>query len=510
MRRRMKNFKIAAVIIIILTLAEVVLYLTLSLNNLLGDNRHALEITFAILTPALFFIEAVILVSYYSVYVSVKNVKDENLYNLGESSTFYNYNIFQMAVKKIRKKRAKLPQHVICFTASNAIVMRNLSRNDEVTKYNCYISRFVNDYCLSHKTMKHNELSFCFYHGKFLIYLVGDDKRVNSFISDIDTALYSIAQDNLLKLFVQPFFGIYKVEQEDELLAAVENATIARDQSEKSFETSTYFNKDLKSTTNSTEIEEIRQAILDKEFVVYYQPKFNLQSKRFTSMEALIRWDSKKYGLLPPARFIPIAERGGLIHDIDMYVFKRTCEDLRDLKRRGRRVIPVSINFSLYEFYMPNFIDDIIEIIDENRVAHNLIEIEITETTSQSNPFLSISLLKRLKEKGLRVAMDDFGIGYSNFANLKKMPFDTIKIDKSFIDELCVDNKTREVVKLLVGLCHANGMEAVAEGVDSPEQVEELKRLNCDTIQGYFYSKPISKAALEKFLLDNPFERKVE
>jgi len=508
MNRRMKRLRYGAIAIIIVTLIEVVTYLTLSLNNVLGDNRHFLEVLFAILTPALFFIEAIILVAYFVIRSQINSVKAENQFNLGVPCTFYNYNIFQMSVKNIRKKRAKLDQHVICFSAANATVMRNLSRNDEVSRFNYLISQYIGKYCAEHRMFKTFESSYCFYHGRFLVFMVGDEKRINTFVSDIDNALYTIAQDNDVKLFVQPFFGIYKIEPTDELLVAVENAIISRDQSEKSFETSTYYTKELKSVTKSTEIEEIRQALIDKEFVVYYQPKFTLESKRFTSMEALIRWDSKKYGLLAPGRFIGTAERGGLIHDIDMYVFRRTCEDLRDLKRRGKRVIPVSVNFSLYEFYMPGFVEDIIKIIDENKVAHNLIEIEITETTSQSNPFLSISILKKLKERGLRVAMDDFGIGYSNFANLKKMPFDTIKIDKSFVDEICVDSKTREIVRLLVGLCHVNGMESVAEGADSPEQIEELRRLNCDTIQGYFYSKPLPKATLEKFLADNPFERK--
>ena len=233
-----------------------------------------------------------------------------------------------------------------------------------------------------------------------------------------------------------------------------------------------------------------------------------MASKRFISSEALIRWDSKKYGLLDPGKFIEKAENGGLIHELDMFVFKKVCEDLNETKRKGRRVIPVSVNFSLYEFYSPNFIDDLIAIIDENKINPSLVEIEVTESTSQSNPFVSISIMKKLKERGLKILMDDFGVGFSNFKNLKKMPIDTIKIDKSFIDEIVIDSKSREIVKFLISLCKVNGLEVVAEGVDNKEQVEILKKFRCDTIQGFFYSKPLNKNEYEKFLLSNDFEKK--
>ena len=171
-------------------------------------------------------------------------------------------------------------------------------------------------------------------------------------------------------------------------------------------------------------------------------------------------------------------------------------------------MLPVSVNFSLYEFYSANFLDTIVSILEEYNIPTNLIEIEITEATSQANSFLSISILKKLKERGIRVLMDDFGVGFSNLSNLKKMPFDAIKIDKSFIDDIVPDTKAREIVRFLINLCKINEMEVIAEGVDNKEQLELLKRLRCDTIQGFFYSEPLNKADYEKFLLRNPFEKK--
>ena len=171
-------------------------------------------------------------------------------------------------------------------------------------------------------------------------------------------------------------------------------------------------------------------------------------------------------------------------------------------------MLPVSVNFSLYEFYSANFLDTIVKIMEEYDIPTHLIEIEITEATSQANQFLSISIIKKLKDRGIRVLMDDFGIGFSNIGNLKKIPFDAIKIDKSFIDDLVTDIKAQEIVKLLIGLSKVNGMEVIAEGVDNKEQVDILRKIKCDTIQGFYYSRALSSKDYEKFLADNPFEKK--
>ena len=144
----------------------------------------------------------------------------------------------------------------------------------------------------------------------------------------------------------------------------------------------------------------------------------------------------------------------------------------------------------------------------EDKVPAHFIEIEITEATSQANQFLSISIIKKLKENGIRVLMDDFGVGFSNVGNLKKIPFDVVKIDKSFIDGIVNDTKSREIVKFLIGLCKVNDMEVVAEGVDNKEQVEILRKAHCDTIQGFYYSEALEKKAFEAFLNNNPFEKK--
>ena len=180
--------------------------------------------------------------------------------------------------------------------------------------------------------------------------------------------------------------------------------------------------------------------------------------------------------------------------------------DLADQKRRGRAVIPVSINFSQYEFYSPSFLEDIDSIMKEYKIDPYNIQIEITEPTARKNEFMTLAILNKLKARGIKIAMDDFGVGYSNLANLNRLPFDTIKIDKSFIDNIVPSIKTREIVRLLINFCKAAGIEVVAEGVETKEQVEILQKIKCDTIQGNYFSKPLPKNEYEK-LISKTFQK---
>ena len=154
-------------------------------------------------------------------------------------------------------------------------------------------------------------------------------------------------------------------------------------------------------------------------------------------------------------------------------------------------MLPVSVNFSLYEFFSRNFFDIIMDTLKKYEVPPHYLEIEITETTSQVNKFLSLSVIKRLKSFGIRVLMDDFGVGYSQIDNIRQIPFDAMKIDKSFTDRMLTDVKTASIIKYLVELAHINDMEAIIEGVETKEQVEALKKLKVDTVQGFYYSKPL-------------------
>lgn len=509
MRKYFKRLRFFLYLVLTFILGVVAAYIILAaLKVFRGDDNIILEISFAIIIPLFIFVWAILLTKYIELKSTFKDMVSENTYYLGSDVTFYNFPIFEQQVNRILKKRKKEDTYILAFTACSQEVSANIVRNNIVVQYNGLIAKMLVKYFKENKKYKHLDSTYSYYRDCFLIFVVGGEERVNKVLRDLETKLYDIAKENQIRLFVQPFFGVSKYNRDIDITVNISNATTAKLQSEKNFELATFYNESTAKTLETDEVQEIIQAMANKEFVVFYQPKYSLNEKRFISSEALIRWNSPTHGLIPPVKFIAKAEAAGLIHDIDMYVFKKVCEDLNDARRRGRRAIPVSINFSLYEFYSPNFIEDIVNIIDSNNIPHNLIEIEITETTSQSNPFLSISIMKKLKEKGLRVLMDDFGVGYSNFINLKKMPIDSLKIDKSFIDEITIDPKTKAIVKFLIELGKTNGLEVIAEGVDNKEQVEILRKAKLDTIQGYYYSKPLSKKEYESFLINNPFEKK--
>lgn len=499
----------AVIITAILLTAAYTLAGMAMIGHVFGDNTPLANImnASAIGMTVLFVSSVYLLVSNLSM---IKTLQDDNEYNLGVRSAFNNVYAFQKRVEVLSRlnKITKKQEHIIAFTFSSLIVSQNVNRNHEIYLINNHIANFLNDLPTKINAKK-RDFVYAFSRGSFLIYCAKQNEQsIQNICEIIAKDIYDFGEQNCRHIWVQPFFGVTRVYDSELLTHQIENALLARDNSERNFETITYYQETFRKSVAANDIEELTQALENKEFVVYYQPKFDLAKRQFISSEALIRWNSKKYGLLAPTKFLNKAEAIGLIHDIDIYVLRQVCEDLNELIRRGRRVLPVSVNFSLYEFYSANFLDTIMGILDEFHVPTNLIEIEITEATSQANQFLSISIIKKLKENGIRVLMDDFGIGFSNVGNLKKIPFDVVKIDKSFIDGIVNDTKSREIVRFLIGLCKINGMEVVAEGVDNKEQVEILKKAKCDTIQGFYYSEALEKKAFERFLDNNPFEKK--
>lgn len=464
----------------------------------------------------MFFIAAVGIFFFgFSLYYSrEKTLSDElvleNIFSLGRPSRFYNFHAMQIRLKRKRRGSFKnKPAYCVAFSPSNKAVINQTGRNSVISIFNGYISDYFKEYFDSHGfRVKHSNL-YCFYHGYFILYSFMKSEFVNNFIQELSAKLFTITDEHQVHVFVQPLYGITEVTNPKEnLFVSIENALTARNYSEKNFQEKTYYDEKLVKTVTDDDIKEIEQAMENKEFVVYYQPKFSLKTNEVCGSEALIRWNSPKYGFSSPDKFLPKAEEGGIMHDIDMYVFRTVCEDLAEAKRKGRRMLPVSVNFSLYEFYEPNFLNNLIEIIHTLDIDPKYIEVEITESTSQANSFLAVSYLKKIKEQGLQILMDDFGTGYSNIANLNKLPIDKVKIDKSLVDYIVEDPRTRESVRYLINLCIANGMESIAEGVDNAKQVEILRRYHCDVIQGYFYSRPISKEAYENFLVENKFEKK--
>ena len=436
----------------------------------------------------------------------IESLIQENRYQLGVGSLFYNYTMFSEKVKKLRRLHKSDKGYVIAFTVNNII------NNSRITSYerelNGRIANYMGRIVYGSKLFSFNDVTYCFYRNVFVIYSFMDLEQTNKLIELVRKAIYDIVAEYELKVFVQPHFGVAEVKADTDLIVAVDNAIFARDYDERNFEELTYYKDDFRAEASRDEIEEIREGLRHNEFVVYYQPKFSLSKKKFVGYEALIRWNSSRYGLLTPARFIDKAEIGGLIHELDMFVLKQVIKDLESLKERHVDILPVSVNFSLYEFYSSTFLKELTELIDRSALKPELIEIEITETTTQANTFMATSILNRLRDHGCKILMDDFGSGFSNLLQLNTLPFDAVKIDKILIDGIANDAKTKEIVKLIIALCKTNGLGVIAEGVDSKEKVDILHRIGCDIIQGFYYSEPLPLLEALEFYQDNPFTSK--
>ena len=238
----------------------------------------------------------------------------------------------------------------------------------------------------------------------------------------------------------------------------------------------------------------VETAIEQDEFVVYLQPKFDIKSEHIKGAEALIRWNYKNKEFLPPYRFIPFFEKDGSIAKIDDIVLKKVCAALAKWKEEGKPLYPISVNLSRSRMYDENLIDNLVSIVDHYGVDHKLIDFELTESATYDNMEHMLSVLEELRSRGFKISMDDFGTGYSSLSLLTKMPIDTLKIDKSFVDTVAAANERQEdiiVLHHIITLAKELGFVCLAEGAESKSQVDRLRELGCEIIQGYYYSKPI-------------------
>jgi EAL domain-containing protein (putative c-di-GMP-specific phosphodiesterase class I) len=247
----------------------------------------------------------------------------------------------------------------------------------------------------------------------------------------------------------------------------------------------------------------VETAIKEEEFVVYFQPKFDIRTEKIKGAEALIRWNYKKREFLPPSKFIPFFERDGSIGEIDDVVLRKVCRALARWKEAGKPLYPVSVNLSRERLYEEDLIEHLVQIVDESGIPHHLIDFELTESATYDNTDYMLGILRQLREKGFQISMDDFGTGYSSLSLLTRMPIDTLKIDKSFVDPVSTTDEKEEditVLRHIITLAKELGFATLAEGAESRAQVDRLRELGCEVIQGYYYSKPVPETEYEKFL----------
>lgn len=242
------------------------------------------------------------------------------------------------------------------------------------------------------------------------------------------------------------------------------------------------------------------QAINNNEFLLLYQPKVSVATGKVASFEALIRWHSPVLGLVRPDLFIPLAEQNGLITPISQWVLKEASRFAKRLRTAGWGDVTIAVNVSGVQFSADNFLDSVMDTIAGIGIPNEAIEVEITETAVMTSLAQSIEKISILRSGGIRIALDDFGVRYSTLSYLLQLPFDTLKVDKSFVDHIGVTEHGTDIVRMIIEMAHLLGKEVVAEGVESREQYDILARLQCDLIQGYYFSKPLSETSAFDYL----------
>lgn len=294
-----------------------------------------------------------------------------------------------------------------------------------------------------------------------------------------------------------PYFGISAWEPENKIEQIYNEANIARHEikERKDINHAFFSQADASRILQEKQMEDaFESSIRNQRFEVWYQPKYNPDSEQLVGAEALVRWRNRDGTLVSPAVFIPLFERNGMIRYLDEYVFREVCSQQKKWLEEGRKVIPVSVNLSRASLYFQNVVERYQKIAQEIGVDPVYVPIEITETAALDDKSIR-QLANRFYEAGFPLHIDDFGAGYSSFATLNIMYFDTLKLDKSLIDYIGNYGGDR-LLEHTIALAKELGMHVTAEGVENESQVSFLQKLNCDSIQGYYYSKPLP---LEEF-----------
>lgn len=249
-------------------------------------------------------------------------------------------------------------------------------------------------------------------------------------------------------------------------------------------------------------VDEINNALAEKQFVVYYQPKYNIREDKpfLSSAEALVRWKHPEYGMISPGVFIPLFERCGLIQKVDRYVWNEAARQIAEWKEKFGVSIPVSVNVSRIDMFDPSLTQILLDIVRDHSISQNELLLEITESAYTDDSDQIIDVVRKFREHGFSVEMDDFGSGYSSLNMLSALPIDALKLDMKFIRNMTDSEKNIKMLELMIGIAKYLKVPVIAEGVETGEQLGILKELGCDVVQGYYFSKPVPPVEFESMI----------
>lgn len=357
--------------------------------------------------------------------------------------------------------------------------------------------------------------------GGNIVNILPEDSIVCRISNDVFAVLFSSNKitDYLDKIFneasnftidetsihVNLSMGVYKVkEKDDDINRVLDKAYTARAKIKGLYDESYYIFDDVleNQLVEEQKIEScMEKALKDKEFKIVYQPKVFTNNEKLSGAEALVRW-CKDDEIIPPNKFIPLFEKNKFIIKLDIYIFEQVCKDLCEWREKYNFMPTVSINVSKAHFVSEEFIEEYVRLTDKYQIDRSNIDLEITESAMTDNGVDVLKILERIKSQGFIVSIDDFGTGYSSLSMLQSMPIDILKIDKVFVDKADLQSD-RNIINYIMMMALQLGVKTIVEGVETKEQMEFIKRIKGDIIQGYYYSKPLSKEEFEDYFNKN-------
>ena len=335
----------------------------------------------------------------------------------------------------------------------------------------------------------------------FAVCLPAGTEELQYVREQMDKSLASVKIEQKINLY----YGVYTVEDRDmsvDLMCDRANLALrtVKGNSNRSY---AVYNDELHQVVLSEQqlTNSMEEALLQRQFEVYYQPVVDLKTGEVVSAEALVRWNHPEKGMVSPGFFIPFFEHNGFIIKLDAYIREEVCRNIMELGRRGLNCVPVSVNVSRLEFYDPNLCRSIIDLTERYRLEPGMMRLEITESAYTDNPQQLLAAMKELQNYGFQVLMDDFGSGYSSLNMLKDVPVDILKMDMKFLENQGISGRGPEILASLVRMAKKLGMHTIAEGIETKEQGDFLRSVGCEYGQGYYYARPMPADAFTNLLM---------
>ncbi len=430
------------------------------------------------------------------------------------------------SVKKLEKtafydQLTELPNMVKLKKDIQSTLIKNPTKNYTVLKFDIVNFKIINElfgFEVGNKILKVAKLvGDSANEPSLIVARVGVDEYIafaeTKFLADVEkrTSIYEqfyqktvpeIGNYNILFRY-----GRYNIENsETDVSDIINKVTLAHSMSKTGKTSEVYdYDEDYKNKLISdvSISNKMNFALKNNEYKVFLQPKFSVDNEKIIGAEALVRWFESDGNIVYPNEFIPLFEKNGFIIELDKHILEQTCILMQDWMDRGISYLPISINCSRLTIHAPDFLSELVRIVDKYNIPHHLIEIELTESTAIESEHLIRALFKQMHDLGFKISIDDFGSGYSSLSLLKNLKVDILKMDRSFFSN--TDNsheRSDMLIDGIVKLSHNLNLYVVAEGIETTEQIEFLKSINCDAIQGYYYAKPMSISDFEEKYAD--------